>query len=330
MKVDKERFRLIFEHSPIGIWEEDLSSFVRLWKGLEKEGVENYRKYLEAHSSVIIKAFHKIKIIDVNKAALNLYGARDKKELMRHFRRKVPKGAVKILINEFMALMRGDRFFQAEFKNRTLAGKQYDVLLRVSVPAGYEKSLSRVIVTLENISDRKRLEARLKKMAQMDGLTKLYNQRAITQRLKEEWIRAKRYSLDLSCLMIDLDYFKIVNDKFGHQRGDQVLRRVASLLREGFRKTDIVGRYGGDEFFVILTQTNITNAQIAAERVKKFVASHLESVIRKMSVPITLSFGVSGYPSQKVKDYGDLIAQADKALYVAKAAGRDRIVNVDL
>ncbi len=326
MELEQARFRLIFEHSPIAIWEEDFSSVGQLLQGLKRKGVTNVRKYLTDHPDEVIKAFRKIRILDVNKAALALYGAKSKNELISNFGRTVTKGALRVLIDEFTTLFKGGHFYEAEFKSRTLSGKLYDVVLRVSVPDGYEKSLSRVIVTIQNISEQKRLEAYLQKTAQQDSLTKLFNSRTITRRLDEELVRAKRYNKDLSCLMLDVDNFKTINDKFGHQKGDQIIKQVASIIRNSVRRSDIVGRYGGDEFLVILTETKPDNARVAAERIRSLLMALNFKTRQHTALNITISVGISGFPSANTVESKDLIALADKALYQAKESGRNRIV----
>ncbi|HOW34852.1 MAG TPA: diguanylate cyclase [Candidatus Omnitrophota bacterium] len=326
VRKEQQRFKLIFEHSPIAIWEEDFSVFVRLTKQLERLGVRDIRKHLARHPDLVKRAFRGIKILDVNKAALVLYGAKSKHELIKNFGKTVALGSVKVLVNEFTALAGGAQSFESEFKSRTLDGRICDVLLRVSVPDSYQKTLSRVIVTIQDITERKRLEHRLKTAAQQDSLTKLLNSRAIAKRLEEELIRAKRYNLDLSCLMLDIDYFKVVNDKFGHQRGDQILKRVAMLIKTSLRRSDIIGRYGGDEFFVILTVTKPENARIAAERIRRLISALIFKFSKSSPAKITASIGVSGYPSPKIKEFRDLITEADKALYLAKASGRDCVI----
>lgn len=326
IKKDQQRFELIFEHSPIAIWEEDFSVFVRLTKQLERLGVHDIKKYLVRHPDLVKKAFRGIRILDVNKAALTLYGAKSKQELIKNFWKTFTASSIKVLVNEFTALAGGAQFFEAEFKSMTLGGKICDVLLRVSVPDGYQKTLSRVIVTIQDITERKRLEHRLKTAAQQDSLTKLLNSRATAKRLEEELIRARRYNLDLSCLMLDIDYFKVVNDKFGHQRGDQILKRVATLIKTSLRRSDIIGRYGGDEFFIILTVTKPENARIAAERIRRLISDLTFKFSRNSPAKITASVGVSGYPSPKIKEFRDLITEADKALYLAKASGRDCVI----
>ena len=152
-----------------------------------------------------------------------------------------------------------------------------------------------------DITPWKELERQLRRRSQLDGLTKLYNHNTINRCLEEELIRAKRYGLSLSCIMIDLDHFKIVDDKFGHQRGDNVLKKVAKMIKDCFRKADIVGRYGGDEFLVILPETKTENAKIAAKRIHRIFEEKILKYQQLMSFHISLSMGIAGYPSKKVK-----------------------------
>ena len=211
----EEKFQWLFEFLPIAMWEEDMSVLVKLKRHLEEKSVVNIRNYLSTNSELVKKIFRNIKVLYVNRAALQLYGARSKEELQANFGKTFTKVAFDILIDEFASLLEGKQTFEAEFKSRTLAGRSRDVLLKVSVPERYQGSFARVIVILQDITDRKKLERSLRKRAQLDGLTNLLNHSAITQRLEEEISRAKRYHLNLSCFMTDLDHFKVMNDKVG-------------------------------------------------------------------------------------------------------------------
>ena len=126
-------------------------------------------------------------------------------------------------------------------------------------------------------------------------------------------------------MMIDLDFFKVINDKFGHQKGDQILKRVSKMIKNCFRRVDIVGRYGGDEFLVILPQTKSQLAQYAAQRLRRTFSETVFSYRKAITFHITLSIGITGYPTKKVKDAKDLVALADKAMYACKSAGRNQI-----
>ncbi len=322
-QTKKDRFQLIFDHSPIPIWEENLSCFVGLFKQLKKQGVVNFRKHLQKHPSIAVKAFQKIKISDVNKAALNLYGVESKKELIERFGKTLTKSDIKVLIEEFVSLTSGERIFEAEFKTKGANEKRYDLWIRVAVPYGYEDTLSRIIITIQDITEKKKRENYFKRIAQEDSLTGLLNHKTITKRVDEELNRCRRYNAPVACLMIDLDYFKPINDNFGHQIGDKMLKQVSVVLKKLIRNTDLVGRYGGDEFLVLLTETEKTGAIVAAERIRESVAGKRFKISKKTTIKNTLSIGVTSYPDNKAKTTEEFIHLADKALYQAKADGRN-------
>jgi len=327
-QYDEERFRLIFENSPIAIWEENLSALADLKKHLQSRTVTNIHKYLTEHPQLVKKTFRKIKICDVNKAALKLYGAKTKSDLITNLGKVFTKTTLDVLVGEFSSLLEGKTLFEAEFKSRTLKGAVNDVLLKVSVPDEYKYTFERVIVTMQDISERKRLERHLRKVAQLDSLTRLYNHNSINQRLEAEFLRAKRYGSSLSCMMIDLDHFKVINDEFGHQKGDQVIKQVANTLKGSIRQVDVIGRYGGDEFFVILPETETKNAITAAKRIQKIFESKKFKIRNAVYIEIALSIGISGYPAKGVKAYRELVTRADKAMYAAKKSGRNRIATL--
>ncbi len=322
-ELQDQKFKLIFEHSPISIWEEDLSCFIKLKDDLKKQGVLNYQKYLLQHPRIAAKAFQGIKICDVNRAALKLYGAETKKELINRFGTSLTKEDVKVLIDEFISLISGEKIFEAEFSTKGSNGKHYDLWLRVAVPNEYENTLSRVILTIEDITERKKRENYLKRIAQEDSLTGLLNHKTITKRVDEELNRCKRYNTPMACLMLDVDYFKPINDNFGHQIGDRMLKQIGGFLDKLLRNTDLLGRYGGDEFLIILTGTEQSGAIVAAERIRETIASKEFQLNNKSVIKTTLSIGATSYPANQAKNTKEFIHFADKALYQAKADGRN-------
>jgi len=200
-----------------------------------------------------------------------------------------------VFVEQMVSLLSGEGEFSGELKCSVAKNRQQDVFLRISVPKKHGVSLKHVLVTLQDITAWKRIERKLRKEAQIDGLTRLFNQSAMVDKLEVELIRAKRYGLELSCLMIDLDFFKVINDKFGHQKGDQILRQVSKMIKDCFRKVDIVGRYGGDEFVVILPETSSRNANFAAQRLQRLFAKTLFRYKNVIKFYITLSIGIAGY-----------------------------------
>jgi two-component system cell cycle response regulator len=166
--------------------------------------------------------------------------------------------------------------------------------------------------------------ARLDVLAHTDPLTQVLNRRALTNHLVKELERARRYEAVMTMLMIDLDHFKLVNDRHGHLIGDDVLREVAAFLQATVRSVDLVARYGGEEFVVVLPETATAGAMIFAERIRQQIATN-PFVPAVGPLSITASVGVAVYPADGIDTVEDLFARADDALYRAKAQGRDRV-----
>ncbi|MEW5946898.1 MAG: diguanylate cyclase [bacterium] len=174
------------------------------------------------------------------------------------------------------------------------------------------------------VVDNVRMHEKIKRFAIVDGLTGLYNHRYFQEQLDKEYSRAQRYSLSLSLLMLDIDNFKRVNDGYGHQHGDTVLKGLSAIIRRSVRDIDIAARYGGEEFVVILPETRKENARFVAERIRaKTEDQHYDLGGERVKVPV--SIGISGYPDDNVSGRLDLIAKADHALYQAKRTGRNRV-----
>lgn len=155
-----------------------------------------------------------------------------------------------------------------------------------------------------------------------DSMTKLYNHHYFVKRLEEEVYLSRKYSTKLSLIMFDIDHFKKINDTYGHQVGDLVLIEVANLLKEFVRATDICGRYGGEEFGIIMPNTNLKGAKIIAERLREDIANHKIFVLDK-SISVTCSFGVA--ENNFDESVEDFLYRADKMLYTAKNMGRNKV-----
>lgn len=173
----------------------------------------------------------------------------------------------------------------------------------------------------DNINDAKE---RLADLAVKDELTGLYNYRYLHNRMGEEFKRADRYREPLACIMVDIDHFKEVNDRYGHDAGDAVLREVAARLNKAVREIDVVTRYGGEEFLLVLPSTNFAGALSVADRVWRAIGSQRFMLERK-ELQLTVSVGVAVFPSRDIKSKDSLIKAADRAMYQSKNEGRDRI-----
>lgn len=165
-----------------------------------------------------------------------------------------------------------------------------------------------------------------REMSTIDGLTRLTNRRSFIERSETEFARARRIPITgISCIMIDIDRFKKINDTLGHHAGDAVLVQTSALLMAHARPYDEIGRYGGEEFAILLPATTLEVATHVAERLREIIAAH-EVIVEGKSVRVTASFGVACFPGDGISNINDLLKVADKALYQAKYGGRNRVV----
>ena len=190
----------------------------------------------------------------------------------------------------------------------------------VAKPYDLDELRARVRVALRT----RRLQQLLERRALVDGLTGLANRAAMEDRLVTEWAMYQRHQAPLAVMIADLDRFKQVNDTFGHAAGDDVLRRVAIVLRASVRSGDLAARYGGEEFVVVAPHCDTAGALTTGERFRQRLA---EPAVPESpdGLVVTASVGVASVPEDGAASPGDLLAMADRALYQAKARGRDRV-----
>jgi diguanylate cyclase (GGDEF)-like protein len=175
-------------------------------------------------------------------------------------------------------------------------------------------------LALENAELHKRTE----ELIIIDELTETYNYRYFIQKLQEEKRRAIRYSLPLSLIMVDIDRFKKLNDTYGHESGNIVLKELSCIIKDCIRDVDIFARYGGEEFAIILPQTPQREAAVIGERIREQVESALIDVGKAGRLKITVSVGVTSFP-ENGKSQEELVSVADQAMYRAKGEGRNLV-----
>lgn len=212
-----------------------------------------------------------------------------------------------------------------------------------AIPFIIDKSIRQHLIRKDNQRLQQELEAMLselrvkniqleealrqqEKMAATDPLTELANRRHFSQLLERSFEEARRYGFDLTCCMFDLDHYKELNDSMGHQVGDQVLALAARVIRASLRGSDIAARYGGDEFVLLLPHTSLDRAVAVAERTRHELALEAASHCRNAARPVTFSIGIASLGVHHPRTGDELVALADRALYEAKARGKDRIV----
>ena len=219
------------------------------------------------------------------------------------------------------------QIWRGEFRNQHKNGSLYWEIATIAPVQNDAGEIINFIAIKNEITERKRLEAELEKLATTDSLTNTLNRRQLTKIVNHELERANRYEHYTSIIMLDIDYFKEINDTHGHATGDVVLQKTAKTLSAGLRNTDSLGRYGGDEFVIVLPETERLEAEQIAERLRSKVEKQ-EAFHDGQNIQISVSLGlvyVAAQAARPLLNFDAIIKLADKALYIAKEEGRNRV-----
>lgn len=218
------------------------------------------------------------------------------------------------------------------FPAKGIYAKQFDFMQQscslVPLVSDLKGEEAKIVLTVQNVTESVYLEQNLKIMTRQDGLTGLYNRRYLDIRLDEELKRFQRSRRFFSLLMLDIDNFKLVNDKFGHPFGDLVLKDLGAVCSGIIRGSDIAARFGGEEFAVVLLDTYLEGAMIFAERIRKEIENMVVTNEEGVSLSVTVSLGVATV-SDDLLSAGTMIENADKALYASKKNGKNCVTIFD-
>ena len=284
-----------------------------------------YQLLIEKHADLVVKVDAGGRFQFVSQTYCDTFGKKEEE----------------LIGKDFMPLVHEDDRENTEKAMQTLQAPPYSVYLelRALTRAGWRwfgwmdtavlddnKNLVSIVGVGRDITEKKKSEIALKKMATYDSLTGLYNRKALETRLVNEVDRCSRYKNIFTIFMIDIDHFKQINDSYGHQAGDTVLRTFAELLNNLIRKADYVGRFGGEEFIVVLPETPLNEAGETAERLRKRIADHTFMTDDADRLHITASIGVASYPDN-AESWIDLLRVADEFMYKAKKSGRNKVVS---
>jgi diguanylate cyclase (GGDEF)-like protein/PAS domain S-box-containing protein len=262
-------------------------------------------------------------LMDVNAAACTMFGFM-REELIGRTLGDLSTGLPPYVRRDVMTLLEeaqslGPQIFEWRCKAKDDHLFWGEISLRCASLGGRPVGLA----VLRDITERKRKEDEAAQLAHFDVLTGLPNRRNFDVTLEQEIARSARYRGPLSLAMGDIDLFKIVNDSFGHQVGDAVLKSLAELMRKSLRRADYIARWGGEEFTVLLPETRLEVAETLLNRLRTSIASQ---VIPEIGRAVTVSFGVTAYTKPDSPD--DLLKRVDAALYLSKQTGRNKVTKI--
>ena len=261
---------------------------------------------------------NKGQIIDINPAASLLLLCSDQEIIGTLLEKAIPEAAPLFPKDNQQSRIR-EFSLNRDQKKRNFEGKLSPLFDQKGKLIGH-------LLILQDITERKKLHQKVEKLAATDALTNLHNRRYFLELAQKELARARRYLHPITLMIIDIDYFKSINDTHGHLAGDQVLIQFSRFLKETLRTADIIGRYGGDEFVVVLPETSQETAKITAIRLCQLF-KNTKPCIKESKIQLTLSIGISSEIDIKNStDIYSLLDRADRALYLAKTRGRDQVV----
>jgi diguanylate cyclase (GGDEF)-like protein len=304
--------RGLFHHSPVSLWVEDFSAIKQLIEEVRACGIVDFRTFTDVHPEFVSRCMSEIRIIDVNKHTLELFGAADKNSLLLRLR-DVFRGAMQQHFREqLIDLWAGKLFQRREVVNYSLAGDELHLHLQFSVLPGHERDWSLVQVALTDITARKKAEAYLEFLGKHDVLTKLYNRSFYLDEIN----RLERAGLAPTTIIVaDLNGLKAANDQLGHAVGDEMLRRAGEILGKVVEKPAHAARIGGDEFVILLPGTEERAGTALAENILKMIDLNNQFY----SGP-PLSFAIGTATGRAGERLEDVVKRADELMYKAKHA----------
>jgi diguanylate cyclase (GGDEF)-like protein len=311
----------LFEHSPVSLWVEDFSNVKFLIDGVRAQGIRDLRTFLDVHPEFVERCMQEIRVIDVNRQTLTMFGASDKASLMRRLHEVFRDDMREHFAEQLIELWDGKLFQQRETINYALDGEPVNVYMQFSVLPGHEADWSLVLVSLTDITARKKAEAYLEYLGKHDVLTKLRNRSYFVDELNR---LERKGPWPVTVIVTDLNGLKIINDQEGHAGGDGLLRRAGEVLAKAVDKPASAARIGGDEFAVLLPGTDERGGEQVIERIHSLV-----DLNNQFYPGAALNFSIGQATCQVGERLEAAVHQADQRMYEAKkayyaASGRDR------
>lgn len=312
LSVSEDYARGLFEHSPVSLWVEDFSAVRELLEDVRRQGIRDFRTFTDVHPEFVQRCMSEIRVIDVNRHTLELFGAPDKKSLLNNLGDVFREEMREHFREQLIELWNGKIFQQREVVNFSLTGEELHLHLQFSVLPGHEHDWSQVQVALTDITARKRAEAYLEYLGKHDVLTKLYNRSFYVDELNR---LERKGPFPVTVVIIDLNGLKMANDQMGHAAGDALLRRAGEVLGKAVDRPWCAARIGGDEFAVLLPGTEERDAKVVLESIE-----NLLEVNNQFYTGLPLSFSMGLATSEPGERLEAVVKRADLRMYEAKRA----------
>lgn len=316
--------RGLFEHSPVSLWVEDFSGVRQLLDDLRARGIEDFRTFTDVHPEFVARCMSEIRVIDVNRHTLELFGAADKTELLRRLSDVFRADMQRHFREQLCDLWANTLFQRREVVNYALDGSELHLHMQFSVLPGYEKDWSLVQVALTDITARKKAEGYLEFLGKHDVLTKLFNRTFYNDELNQ---LERKGTAPVTIIIADVNELKAANDGQGHAAGDSLLRRAGEILAKAVDLPHTAARIGGDEFAIIMPHASEKDGQALLHSLAEII--ELNNQFHTGS-PLSLSIGTA--TSQPGERLEAVARRADLAMYEMKrrfhrTAPRERRTN---
>ncbi len=300
----------LFDHSPVSLWVEDFSAVKRLMDDVRARGISDFKTFLKVHPEFVTRCMQEIRVLDVNRQTLEMFGALDKEALLNNLSLVFRDEMQESFSEQLQDLWNGKLTQHREVVNYALSGDAVHIHMQFSVLDGHRDDWGLVLLSLVDITARKKAEAYLEYLGKHDVLTQLRNRAFFVEELNRI---TRRGPWPLSVVTIDLNGLKAVNDEQGHAAGDALLRRVGEVLAKTVEASDCAARIGGDEFTVLMPGSDLPGAQALVERIASVVEMNNQFYPGQ---PLSLAIGVASCTS------GDQVEatlhKADQAMYEEK------------
>lgn len=321
LKETEKKYREMFDNSPIALWEQDLSEVYKFIHSLNIKSALQLHDLLMTNEELIIKCVSLIKITSINKKTLELFQAKSPTDLREFdlnatFFKIFSPNMYHTYVELLVSLYAGEKYFQQETDVFTLNRDKLQIMFRSTRLFDSIKDWRKIEISIEDITEKNRLLKELHEMAHEDALTELNNRRGFVFLAHQQLQIAKREHRKLTFLYVDMDGMKAINDRYGHDEGDEAIKTLANVLKQTFRESDILARIGGDEFCGLLINSENESIQSIKKRLNHNILVHNQSTLKPYQIEISIGLKEL-HPTDK-DNLEDVLKDTDRLMYEEK------------